>query len=427
MKKSISTLLAIFFFASQSDAQTWNEIPSGTNKTLNSVSFPSASVGYIVGNDSLILKTVDGGLTWNPLDLANFNFAGTTNNFLSVQFLTDDIGYVTVGPYYGLYKTIDGGVNWTIENTIYACFNHGLYFFDENNGFLGGSGCFSGDIINKLANGTWEETNITPQFIQGYGMINNFDFWDDSLGLGTSGGGGAYFFRTTNGGTTWDTIPNTLTVNDEMTSVLFIDSSRVLATYLHGQNGGFGVLLSMDGGLTWQDHMNSATFFYPSMHATHKSGNGHVYIGGQVQIPTNGVYSGMIYGSDDQITFWTYENVARSIRDFDSYSDSVVFAVGENGYIIVNQPLAGLSLDDNLIDDLLLVFPNPSNGEIHITNNQSNLDEIQLFDVRGSEISYATISQKTNNEWSINNLKSGVYLLKIRSDNYWSSKKVVIF
>ena len=86
MKKSISTLLAIFFFASQSDAQTWNEIPSGTNKTLNSVSFPSASVGYIVGNDSLILKTVDGGLSWNPLDLSNFNFAGTTNNFLSVQF-----------------------------------------------------------------------------------------------------------------------------------------------------------------------------------------------------------------------------------------------------------------------------------------------------------------------------------------------------
>ena len=163
------------------------------------------------------------------------------------------------------------------------------------------------------------------------------------------------------------------------------------------------------------------------MHATHKSGNGHVYIGGQVQIPTNGVYSGMIYGSDDQITFWTYENVARSIRDFDSYSDSVVFAVGENGYIIVNQPLAGLSLDDNLIDDLLLVFPNPSNGEIHITNNQSTLDEIQLFDARGSEICYATKSQKTNNEWSINNLKSGVYLLKIRSDNYWSSKKVVIF
>ncbi len=427
MKKSISTLLTIFLLASQSDAQTWNIVPSGTNKTLNSVSFPSASVGYIAGDDSLILKTMDGGLTWNPLDMSNFIFPGPETDFLQIKFLTENVGYISVGPYYGILKTIDGGVNWSVENSIYACFNHGLYFFDENSGFLGGSGCFSGDIINKLSNGTWEETNITPQFIQGYGMINNFDFWDDSLGLAASGGGGAYFFRTTNGGVIWDTIPNTLTVNDEMTSVLFVDSSRVLATYLHGQNGGFGVLISMDGGLTWQQHMNSATFFYPSMHATHKSGNGHVYVGGQVQIPTNGVYSGMIYGSDDQITFWTYENVYRSIRDFDSYSDSVVFAVGKNGYIIVNQPLDGLSLDDNLMDDHLLVFPNPSKGEIHIMNDQSTIDGIKLFNTWGAEVKEANLSQKSNNEWLINNLKPGVYLLKIRSDNYWSSKKVVIF
>ncbi len=163
------------------------------------------------------------------------------------------------------------------------------------------------------------------------------------------------------------------------------------------------------------------------MHATHKSGNGHVYVGGQVQIPTNGVYSGMIYGSDDQITFWTYENVSRSIRDFDSYSDSVVFAVGKNGYIIVNQPLDGLSLDDNLMDDHLLVFPNSSKGEIHIMNDQSTIDGIQLFNTWGAEVKEANLSQKSNNEWLINNLKPGVYLLKIRSDNYWSSKKVVIF
>ncbi len=251
MKKSISTLLTIFLLVSQSDSQTWNIVPSGTNKTLNSVSFPSASVGYIAGDDSLILKTMDGGLTWNPLDMSNFSFPGPETDFLQIKFLTENVGYISVGPYYGILKTIDGGVNWSVENSIYACFNHGLYFFDENSGFLGGSGCFSGDIINKLSNGTWEETNITPQFIQGYGMINNFDFWDDSLGLAASGGGGAYFFRTTNGGVIWDTIPNTLTVNDEMTSVLFVDSSRVLATYLHGQNGGFGVLISMDGGLTW--------------------------------------------------------------------------------------------------------------------------------------------------------------------------------
>ena len=49
------------------NAQNWELINSNTNKNLNSVHFPTASIGYIAGNYETILKTTEGGNNWNSL------------------------------------------------------------------------------------------------------------------------------------------------------------------------------------------------------------------------------------------------------------------------------------------------------------------------------------------------------------------------
>lgn len=424
--KRITGLLILSFclIISFSQAQNWNLVASGTAKDLFAISFPSSTVGYIAGEDSLILKSTDGGENWSPLDMSSFPFVANDFDIVDIEFMTDDIGYITVGPYSGTYKTVDGGVNWTAIDLIYACYNRGLYFFDENRGFLGGSGCFSGEIINKLENGVWDETNITPQFIQSNGIINNFDFWDDSLGLATSTAD--YFFRTTDGGTTWDTISNGLNPRDSLMSVLFVDSAQVLATFLHGQNAGFGLLISYDAGLTWQPEVNSATFYYPNMYASLQTGYRNVFVGGEVQNTSGGINPGMIYRTDEQLSFWMVDNVAESIRDFGSYSDSVVFAVGENGYVIVNQDLSALDIDETEVHNFE-VYPNPSSGQVTIRTETKDIRYIEIFDTKGNLVERHFNPVLDNFIWEINGLDKGVYSIKLSTGTGLYSKKVVIF
>lgn len=405
-------------------AQTWNVVPSGTSKDLFEISFPSSSVGYIVGADSLILKTIDAGNTWSPLDMTGFPFVANAYDIVDVKFVTDDIGFITVGPYTGSYKTIDGGASWTLINSINACYNKGLYFFDENNGFLGGSGCFSGEIINKLTNGIWDQTNISAVFNQSYGIINNFDFWDDSLGLATSTAG--YFFRTTNGGSIWDTVPNTLDPTDSLTSVLFVSKDTVLATFRHSTNSGFGVLISFDSGLTWQPEMNSATFFYPHMDASERSGNDRIYIGGMNSFGP-GLNPGLIYESTGPINaWWNYESVAERINGIDSYGDSIVFAVGENGYIVVNQDVSILSISE-LDSEEILISPNPNSGEFIIETGQFEITKIQIVDMNGSLVHSNVIHNTGQNEVKVSGLVPGIYQVHLSAGSKSFIQKVVIF
>lgn len=416
--------VSAFLLVNSVNAQTWTQIPSGTNKNLTAISFPSSNVGYICGEDSLLLKTTNGGQTWTPINFSGITFYPNGYDIVDVKFVSDLIGFVSVGPYTGTYKTVDGGLTWSMIDNIYICYNLGIYFFDENNGFIGGSGCFSGEIINKLDNGTLIETNINPSFIQSTGMINNYDFNTSSMGLATSFED--YFFRTLDGGFTWDTIPNSLPSSDSLTSVLFINNSTVLATYLHDQSAEYGVLISNDAGLTWQADMNFATFFYPRMYASEKSGNGHVYIGGENSFTGGGIEPGLIYESNGSMSNWSYETVAEGIRDMDSYGDSVVFGVGQNGYIVVNQNLSSLALNTYKIENDFKVFPNPNTGEFTIQFGNEKIDKIQILDAFGRLV-YENF-EVTNPEINIAlpNIKSGIYTIRTEQENKLSVQQIVL-
>ncbi len=419
-----SILFTVAIFQSAVWAQTWNTIPSGTTKNLNAISFPSSTVGYIAGNDSLLLKTTNGGLSWSPIAYTGIIFYPNGDDIIDINFTTENIGYLTVGPYSGTYKTTDGGTTWSAIDNIYMCFNSALYLFDENNGLLGGAGCFSGEIINRLSNGLWEETNVNPAYIVQDGMINHFDFWNNTFGIAT--GTANYFFRTTNGGITWDTIPNSLADSDTLTSVQFVDSSVVLATFTHTQSGGFGVLISQDAGLTWQPEMNSATFFYPNMFALEKSGNGHLYVGGENSLTSGGIDPGLIYHSSGGVTSWSYTSVAESIRDFAFYNDSVVFAIGEKGYILVNQNPAALQVGEEASLDQIKVYPNPSQGNVFVAFGEVQVLYLCLFDATGKVRYKMNPKEILVEPIVLPHLDNGVYQLQITTPSGNFVQKIVI-
>lgn len=65
----LSTLLLSIGFA-----QDWFQVESGTLNDLKVIDFPTNLVGYIGGEDSLLLKTIDGGQTWERINYSGVNF-----------------------------------------------------------------------------------------------------------------------------------------------------------------------------------------------------------------------------------------------------------------------------------------------------------------------------------------------------------------
>ena len=102
--------------------QNWNQISVPTSENLNDIEFPEGTtgVGYIGGDNLVLLKTIDGGLSWFSIDYSVIDSSAfLTLNFFDLEFVSDEVGFATVGYDLGfyLYKTIDGGFNWTEINS----------------------------------------------------------------------------------------------------------------------------------------------------------------------------------------------------------------------------------------------------------------------------------------------------------------------
>jgi hypothetical protein len=66
-------------------------------------SFPTYDVGYAAG--SKLYKTIDGGKNWTALSVSG--------NITGVEFINTNVGFCVVNG--GLLKTTDGGTNWTYK------------------------------------------------------------------------------------------------------------------------------------------------------------------------------------------------------------------------------------------------------------------------------------------------------------------------
>lgn len=210
----------------------WNiisNIPTNNGNTNNAVSFINPQTGWICSFLGRVLRTTNGGSNW---DTANI---GNTGPLLDIQFLNPQTGWVC-GDVGNLKKSTNGGINWLNQPLLTTANLTGLHFIDVNTGWLvseqdnyvfkttnsgvkwdtvsqlpGGSLQYSYTIyfssqltgyiggtstrLFKSTNGgfTWYRDNVNN-----LGFINNFSFYNDSIGWAIGGGG--LIINTTNGG-----------------------------------------------------------------------------------------------------------------------------------------------------------------------------------------------------------------------------------
>ena len=410
MKNSIF-LLALLFCAQGITAQVWQPVNSGTQLKLNSVSFGTSLVGYIGANDSTLLKTIDGGVTWGVHPTNGLHFSTSLPNIIQVDFVSADVGFLVLGTtqYSGaMYKTVDGGDNWTPE-VMNMCSPTFSFNFDEDNSYVVGSTCFGAKTIGKRVNGVWESSITYLAFNDEY--LRTITFYDTLYGI-TAGDSGSVH-RTFDGGLNWDEVP-TLT-KEIIWDLYFMNDSTIFAVADSMQNS---LMISTDSGATWQPHMMSLTFYYPTLYALAGSINDVIVAVGRTSQANEGM---VLWGKEDG-NVWDYQTADYPLNDVTMTNDSIAFSVGDSGLIITNSSILNSvqSIDETTV---VRVFPNPTNDYFSVSIPQDQITQVRILDVQGRMVK----TLKTNFEHiAVGSLTPGLYFVEVQTSSTKSIQTIVV-
>jgi photosystem II stability/assembly factor-like uncharacterized protein len=144
-RKALPLTAAIFLCASACvsersappPAVSWIVQASGTDASLRGVSVADDRTAWASGSKGTVLRTLDGGATWSLLPVPGEE----TTDFRDIEaFGPDEAVIMGIGRPAKIFKTTDGGKNWTrtFADDSPGMFLDGLAFFDEKNGLAVG-------------------------------------------------------------------------------------------------------------------------------------------------------------------------------------------------------------------------------------------------------------------------------------------------
>jgi photosystem II stability/assembly factor-like uncharacterized protein len=100
---------------SADEADSWH-ISNVKGDFFRGIDFPSADIGYVVGEYGSVYKTTDKGDSWTLMRAANSIFADETKLFRDIVFADENSGLI-LGTGNLMFSTYDGGKTWKeVEN-----------------------------------------------------------------------------------------------------------------------------------------------------------------------------------------------------------------------------------------------------------------------------------------------------------------------
>jgi photosystem II stability/assembly factor-like uncharacterized protein len=258
----IHNLLLLTIVAGQ-----WIPQSSGTTAVLRGVSAVDSQVAWASGNKGTVLKTTNGGTTWQTINVPG----AQSLDFRDVEAFDANTAYllsIGEGDKSRIYKTTDGGRNWELQftNQNPKAFFDALAFWDVNNGIALSDPVDGRFLIIKTADGgtTWREIppeNIPPALpgeaafaASGTCIVvqGRSNAW-----IGT-GGGAARVLRSTDGGTTWQAATTPIQSGQPSSgifSIAFKDAKNgviVGGDYTKEMEARDNVATTNDGGRRWK-------------------------------------------------------------------------------------------------------------------------------------------------------------------------------
>jgi photosystem II stability/assembly factor-like uncharacterized protein len=400
---------------------SWNRLSTPTKTPLRSLSFVDSLTGWVAGREGVILKTSNGGASWET------QHANPTVDITQIFMLNERIGW-TVSPFYTfdsvftfgthVHKTVNGGTEW-VQSTVPDQYFYTIGFIDSLTGAAAGG---SGAIYRTTDGGaTWTDVSPGPAW-----PIHKIRFYSPRLGLAVGGRFDlhAVAYRSIDECLSWDA--GLLDSTEPIFDVTFTDSMNAI-----GVGGdpevGFAVARTSDAGVTWSYDfvgmwgIGSAIAFRTPMEAW-------------VPIRWEGITA---YTPDAGRTWLNFQH-PDEIATFDvQFLDSLHgYMVGDSGLVLKYQkPTVGVvEIPDGKPTAVHLMqnYPNPFNPSTVIGFQIPVRGHVTLtvYDVLGRAV--ATLIDEIREAgsgkvvWNASGLPSGVYICRLQSGGLVETKKLVL-
>ena len=401
-KKSFLFLLLIVPFIL--NAQVWEYKDSGTDFILLDLSIPpgqdqiayAAGSQYTVDSEGIIIKTVDGGETWETI----YPLSGTVHSFTRIEFVSPLKGFV-VGWGNTFMMTEDGGATWVdIAAGTDIYYYSGLNFYDENNGFAMGLNLSNGldSYITNDGGITWNLlTNTTnmAEFASAYADENTlFTVGKDQV-----------ISKSEDGGENWSII-NTGIQGFYNFEVYFKDLNNGIVSTEDGT-----LLTTHDSGLTWDSFSTGYHNFYGLNYV-----EDHIYAAGtdeDVYLSSdNGTTWEMIHNGPSTATFYAIE--------FFNNGDALI--CGSQGTML---KASALILNTNTVENSsLTIFYRSSIKEL-IVNSDLVFSSYLIYSLDGKLINEQKTTLNNTFKIDVSHLSNGNYMVVLNSDNNRRTAKFV--
>ncbi|HOV11910.1 MAG TPA: YCF48-related protein [Bacteroidales bacterium] len=404
MKKN-SLFIVTLCIINLTNAQ-WVSQTSNTSKNLRAVLFLNTEKGFVVGDSGVILKTMNGGIVWSVQP------SFTPNDLKSIFFADSNIGY-TVGQYGRIYKTTNGGDNWSsfTGDTTYD-FNS-VHFISADTGYIVGTHGDNG-IILKTVNGG---ANWLPQSFS-YGqttVLYSVHFGNSNYGSAVGYYYNPYNFYpliliTADGGNTWS--PK-YPIGKPLKSVFFLNADT---SYAVGWSDGSHptILKTTDGWNASNTQYYSAnrslsSVYFPVIDTGYAVGS-----------------SGTILQTTDGGSNWNLQpsNTNIELSSVFFLTSSIGYASGASGTILKTTDGGIITNAENIfsLDSEIEVFPNPAKDMVEIRTQPKSL--IEIINIYGQLIS-ATNTTETNSILDLSKFSSGIYFIRIKTNNLITIKRLI--
>ncbi len=404
----------------------WAGFQSGRidGTTIYAVHFIDNNIGFAVGLRGRIIKTTNGGNTWE-------SYAPTYNDIKQLKLVTNEIGYAQIGNEFyktsdsgyswlkqsdksstqfdfvtnligfsvaggTVSKTIDGGITWNKTHADNQIFRENLYcidFINQDTGFV--SGGFNQNAILRTING-----GVDWEIVEGI-SCGQIQFINSKVGYARNVGN-LYnrIYKTIDGGTTW---ASTFEIDEDINCFHFVDEN-------HGYFVGDNSLMykTIDGGDSWQEL--DIPYEYYEFVKFYSDQVGYILD-----------EEGKLYKTDDGGETWDALVYFYGIGSIEIINENIYIS-GSWGKILKSEIEVDEtnSLNHNLDIRDIYIYPNPTSDLLFI-NTKDNQFQLDLFDSNGKLLRTVSNTSILN----ISNLPTGVYIMKINTDNEQIIEKVI--
>jgi len=236
--------------------KTWTQINDIVGADLNKIQMVTATKGYAVGKDGVMLRTDNGGMNW--VSPNNLYLSNVTQNIKDLKFIDEQTGivvaedgnlYVTTPSYVMFRKITDqnNGTSFTEINSITYDNSSEIFYF---------SGKVANSSYSKI--GKISKSDILANQLQ-YTLIENSTMLDAKISkifklsvTDTVFAGSIFgtFMRSADNGDTWEFVPTG--INKHFKNIYFKDNLRGVAILTDNINDEFGAIYkTINGGESW--------------------------------------------------------------------------------------------------------------------------------------------------------------------------------